>query len=58
MELIDLTTELQTQCHEGHSKTPVLIRMYDTLYKVGSVHQVSIGENTFFEIEAVPIADR
>ena len=62
-ELSDLTTELQSLCHEGHSKAPVLIRVLDGIYKVGAVNKMTVGNNeddrrTCFVINALPINEK
>lgn len=37
MTLGELTTELQTLCHNGHATDEVCINLYDAMYKVGKV---------------------
>jgi len=56
--LQELTTELQTLCHEGHSNDEVVLRVLDGYYKVGSVDKVTLitkdknPDRVMFAIEA------
>lgn len=53
MELRNLTTELQTHCHNGDSECNVIIKVLDTFYKIKSVKtgRSGTGEKVFI-IEA------
>ena len=37
MTLGQLTTELQTLCHNGHATDEVCIALYDGIYEVGKI---------------------
>ena len=50
--LRDITTELQTHCHEGESDKKVKIKVLDVLYEVGSIKKISADGETYFVIEA------
>lgn len=53
--LRDLTTELQTLCHEGNSNAEIGIKILDSYYKIGSIKKLVVsGENAreIFVIEA------
>ena len=55
--LVELTSELQTLCHEGYSNCPVNILVLDGFYKLGNVLKTSIGNTdedsrTVISIEA------
>lgn len=53
--LRDLTTELQTLCHDGNSNAEIGIKILDSYYKIGDVKKLIVrGENAreVFVIEA------
>jgi hypothetical protein len=45
MTLRELTTRLQTLCHDGWSEHEVGIKVLDSFYKVGEVLKVTVGSN-------------
>lgn len=45
MILRELTTRLQTLCHDGWSEHEVGIKVLDSFYKVGEVLKVTVGSN-------------
>lgn len=53
-KLQDLTTALQTICHEGDADKPVIIRILAPYgyYYVNSVKKVVIGDKTCVVLEA------
>lgn len=53
MELRNLTTELQTHCHNGDSECNVIIKVLDAFYKIKDVKTGLSGTgNKVFIIEA------
>ena len=53
MELRELTTELQTHCHNGDSECRIVIKVLDALYKIKGVKTGHSGtSNKVFIIEA------
>ena len=53
--LRELTTELQTLCHEGNSNAEIGIKILDSYYKIGKIKkEIVYGEKTreVFVIEA------
>ena len=44
MKLSQLTAELQSLCHEGHSEKDVSIAILDAFYKIGDIHKVETGD--------------
>lgn len=53
--LRELTTELQTLCHEGYSDCPVLTSVLEAHYSVGEIHKMEVGNNnnsrTYFVLD-------
>lgn len=49
--LRDITTELQTQCHEGESNKQIKVKVLDAYYNIGSIKKVVAGDETYFVIE-------
>ncbi len=53
MELRNLTTELQTHCHNGDSECNVVIKILDTYYKIKGIETERSGTGKkIFIIEA------
>ena len=50
--LRDITTELQTHCHDGESNCKVKVKVMDVLYEVDSIKKISADGETYFVIEA------
>lgn len=60
--LRELTTELQTLCHEGFSDCPVLTAVLEAMYKVGDVHKVTVSNDeqnskTYFVLDTEVLND-
>lgn len=49
--LREITTELQTHCHEGESNRKLKIKVLDAYYDVGSIKKIETGDETYFVIE-------
>ena len=49
--LRDITTELQTHCHEGESDRNVKIKILDAYYDIGDIKKVVSGNETYFVID-------
>lgn len=53
--LRELTTELQTLCHEGYSDCPVLTSVLEAHYNVGEVRKMEVGDDnnsrTYFVLD-------
>lgn len=53
--LRELTTELQTLCHEGYSDCPVLTSVLEAHYNVGEVHKMEVcdenSHKTYFVLD-------
>lgn len=45
MTLGELTTRLQTLCHDGWATHPVGIKVLDAHYNIGEVLKVSVGSD-------------
>lgn len=45
MTLGELTTRLQTLCHDGWAEHEVCIKVLDAHYKTGDVLKVTVGDN-------------
>ena len=53
MELRELTTELQTHCHNGDSNCNAVIKILDAYYKIKCIKRGHTGNGkTVFIIEA------
>lgn len=52
MELRELTTDMQTACHNGDSNSEVFIKIADALYKVKGANILNFNNKTYFVIEA------
>ena len=50
-DLREITTELQTHCHEGESNRKLKIKILDAYYDVGAIKKVKAGDETYFVIE-------
>ena len=50
--LREITTELQTQCHEGESERKLKIKILDAYYDIGEIKKVVAGNEVYFIIEA------
>lgn len=60
--LSELTSELQTLCHEGFSECPVLTSVLEAMYKIGDVHKMTVGNNerdrkTYFVLDTEVLND-
>lgn len=60
--LRELTTELQTLCHEGHSDCPVLTSVLEAHYKIGEVHEMNVydkdgNEKKYFVLDTEVLND-
>ena len=49
--LRDITTELQTQCHNGESHSKIKVKILDTYYDISGIKKVVSGDETYFVIE-------
>lgn len=49
--LRDITTELQTHCHEGESDKKLKIQVLDAYYNISGIKKVVSGDETYFVIE-------
>lgn len=45
MTLRELTTRLQTLCHDGYSNHEIGVQVLDAFYKTGDVLKVSVGNS-------------
>lgn len=49
--LRDITTELQTHCHNGESEKKLKIKILDAFYDIGEIKKVVSGNETYFVID-------
>lgn len=49
--LRDITTELQTQCHNGESHAKIKVKILDAYYDISGIKKVVAGDETYFVIE-------
>ena len=49
--LRDITTELQTYCHNGESEKKLKIKILDAFYDIGDIKKVVSGNETYFVID-------
>lgn len=49
--LRDVTTELQTHCHEGESDKKLKVKVLDAYYDIAAIKKVISGDETYFVIE-------
>lgn len=47
----DISTELQTHCHEGESNKKLKIKVLDAYYNIGAIKKIVAGDETYFVIE-------
>lgn len=53
MTLGELTTRLQTLCHDGWATHPVGIKVLDAHYDIGEVLKVSVGNDDIPENQKI-----
>ena len=49
--LQELTTKLQTLCHEGNSLHGINVLVHDKVYKIHEVKKIEKSDETYFVIE-------
>ena len=49
--LRDITTEFQTQCHEGESDKKIKIKVLDAYYDIADIKKIVAGNETYFVID-------
>ena len=49
--LRDVTTELQTHCHDGESNKVLKVKILDAYYDIAAIKKVEAGDETYFVIE-------
>lgn len=49
--LRDITTELQTHCHDGESNKKLKVKVLDAYYDITAIKKVVSGDETYFVIE-------
>lgn len=49
--LRDITTELQTHCHDGESNKVLKVKILDAYYDIAAIKKVKAGDETYFVIE-------
>ena len=49
--MCDISTELQTHCHEGESDKKLKVKVLDAYYDIAAIKKIVADDETYFVIE-------